>query len=426
MLFEMSRRTLRPRSNVCQVCDFLLPRASARQVTRYQTPFNTTRTITTTRRSNAQIPITASAPASKLIKPVKHSSHPGSASSKTGETQLSQAELEKRWLEVKTAYEALLVFESAPSEIETLEALRKCAALVDILVFDLSKPPPKVQDGAVSALLTLDNSGAAKLPVNKLPITAQRTMEDLSKVAYSIIKEPSVFITPKVLESYIGIQANLGRPQSFPEVFQLYINKPLPLENSNPIKYSNQNPNKIANAVSNSVADRALQSAIDQKQLVVAMDIVEYTYTTTAYLRAKFVRKCLLPATGVVAAPVAAYTVASQLALLQTSMDSTLATNVAFAGILAYTFFTGTIGVVAVTTANDNMDRVTWAPGIPLRDRYMREEERAAIDKIAGAWGFRESWRRGEEEGEDWDVLREWIGNKGMMLDRVELMEGME
>jgi len=81
---------------------------------------------------------------------------------------------------------------------------------------------------------------------------------------------------------------------------------------------------------------------------------------------------------------------------------------------------------VAVTTANDNMDRVTWAPGIPLRDRYMREEERAAIDKIAGSWGFRENWRRGEEEGEDWDVLREWIGNKGMILDRVELMEGME
>jgi len=420
----MSRRILRPRSDICQLCDFLLPRAHPVQVFRHQTSFTTTRTITTSKKSNAQKPTTASA--SKPIKSTKTFSHPSVASPALGDAQFSQVELEKRWLEVKIICEALLALERAPTEAETLEALRLCASLVDLLVFDLSKPPPKVQDGAVSALLTLDNSNAVKLPASKLPNTAKRTMNDLSILAYSVVKHPAVFITSKVLECYTGIQANLGKPQTFPEIFQLYANKPLPLENTKPIRYSKPNPNKIANAVPNSVADRALQSAIDQKQMIVAMDIVESTYITTAYLRAKFVRKCLLPVTGVVAAPLAAYTVASQLAHLQTSMDSALATNVAFAGILAYTFFTGTIGVVAVTTANDNMDRVTWAPGIPLRDRYMREEERAAIDKIAGSWGFRENWRRGEEEGEDWDVLREWIGNKGMILDRVELMEGME
>jgi hypothetical protein len=156
------------------------------------------------------------------------------------------------------------------------------------------------------------------------------------------------------------------------------------------------------------------------------MDIIESSFTTTAFHRAKFVRKGLLPVTGLAVAPVAAYTIASQLAILQTTMDSAMATNVAFAGILAYVGFTTTIGVVAVATANDQMDRVTWAPGVPLRERWMREEERAAIDKVAGAWGFREAWRRGEEEGEDWDTLREWVGSKAMMLDRVELMEGME
>lgn len=103
-----------------------------------------------------------------------------------------------------------------------------------------------------------------------------------------------------------------------------------------------------------------------------------------------------------------------------------MATNVAFVGITAYVGLTAMIGVVAVATANDQMDRITWGQGIPLRERWMREEERAAIDKIAGVWGFREVWRRGEEEGEDWDALREWVGNRGMMLDRVELMEGME
>jgi hypothetical protein len=156
------------------------------------------------------------------------------------------------------------------------------------------------------------------------------------------------------------------------------------------------------------------------------MGIVESTYGTLAFQRSKFVRRGLIPAAGAVALPAAAYTLATQLAHLQTNMDSGLATNVAFAGIMAYTLFTGTIGIVAITTANDQMDRVTWAPGIPLRERWIREEERHAIDKIAGAWGFRESWRRGEEEGDDWEALREWIGGKGMMLDRVDLMEGME
>lgn len=103
-----------------------------------------------------------------------------------------------------------------------------------------------------------------------------------------------------------------------------------------------------------------------------------------------------------------------------------MATNVAFAGILAYVGFTATIGMVAVTTANDQMDRVTWATGMPLRERWLKEEERAALDRVAGAWGFKETWRRGEEEGREWEELREWIGRRGMVLDRVELMEGME
>ena len=84
------------------------------------------------------------------------------------------------------------------------------------------------------------------------------------------------------------------------------------------------------------------------------------------------------------------------------------------------------IGFVAVTTANDQMDRVTWATGMPLRERWLREEERAAIDRVAGAWGFKERWKRGEEVGEEWEALREWTGLRGMILDRTELMDGME
>ncbi|KAL8976496.1 MAG: hypothetical protein Q9177_006844 [Variospora cf. flavescens] len=83
---------------------------------------------------------------------------------------------------------------------------------------------------------------------------------------------------------------------------------------------------------------------------------------------------------------------------------------------MAYVGFTATIGAVAVTTANDQMDRVTWATGTPLRDRWTREEERMLIDRVAGAWGFQQRWRRGEEEGQDWEALREWIGMRGMAL----------
>ncbi|KAK4999516.1 hypothetical protein LTR16_006973, partial [Cryomyces antarcticus] len=108
------------------------------------------------------------------------------------------------------------------------------------------------------------------------------------------------------------------------------------------------------------------------------------------------------------------------------TMDPSHATGLAFAGILTYIGATATVGAVAVTTSNDQMDRVTWATGMPLRERWIREEERAAIDRVAGAWGFADAGRRGEEEGAEWEGLREWIGVRGMVLDRVELMEGME
>ncbi|KAI5301299.1 hypothetical protein KEM56_001835 [Ascosphaera pollenicola] len=72
------------------------------------------------------------------------------------------------------------------------------------------------------------------------------------------------------------------------------------------------------------------------------------------------------------------------------------------------------------------MNRVVWMPGTPLRERWLREKERAALDRIASAWGFKDVTRRGEEEGEDWEALREIIGLRGMVLDKTDLMDGME
>ena len=87
--------------------------------------------------------------------------------------------------------------------------------------------------------------------------------------------------------------------------------------------------------------------------------------------------------------------------------------------------FTLSIGLVASATANDQMRRVSWTPGTPLRQRWLREEERAAFDRVACSFGFSEEQRYGEEEGNDFQALRQYVLQKGMILDAVELMEGM-
>lgn len=419
----MSRRALRPRADVCQLCDFMIARQGPlRQPIRSQRFFQS-RTVTTNRRKYAQTSKTPSFQVRLTARQASTQAEPKPIRNTRGSP--SQADLENTLANVQTSCTAILSPERVPSEREVLLALAKCNDLAEFLALDLPAAAPAPSVGAASALLSLDEAPAKQSPSPSPTGAIERTINRLSKAAFEVVKYPTVFISPPVLELYVKIQATLRRPESLPEVLHMYARKPAAQDGS-PVRYVEQNPNKIANAVTIRTADQALQTAMDAKQLQAAMEIVESTYGTLAFRRSKFVRRGLIPAAGAVALPAAAYTLATQLAHLQTNMDSALATNVAFAGIMAYTLFTGTIGIVAITTANDQMDRVSWAPGIPLRERWIREEERHAIDKIAGAWGFRESWRRGEEEGADWDALREWIGGKGMILDRAELMEGME
>jgi hypothetical protein len=319
--------------------------------------------------------------------------------------------------------------ERIPPENEVEQCLTQCAQMAKLLKSGARQRPfvkkTERKDQAASALLELEDHEIVE-PVSVTPSTLADLRENLSKIAYSVVTHPTVSITPNILALYVKIHHTLKKPASIAGIFHLYATKPLPKEGTSPITYSTQNPDKAANAIPRPIADKALEAAIEKKDLNAAMDLIEFSYATKAYRRAKFIRTGLLPVTGLAAAPFAAYIVASHFAHWQTTMEPELATNVAFAGMLAYVGFTGTIGLVALTTANDQMDRVTWAPGIPLRERWIREDERATIDKVAGAWGFRELWRRGEEEGAEWDAIREWAGLKGMILDRTELMEGME
>lgn len=257
-------------------------------------------------------------------------------------------------------------------------------------------------------------------------ITRKLVLSAISDAAYAIVKHPTVFITPAVLKAYVELQSLLSQPQFFPEVFDLYARKPVPKANTAPVQYAAASPDKVSAAVPVNTADSALTAAIKAHDLFLAMEVIDTTYRTPAFKKSKTLRRAFIPMAGLAVAPAAAYTLSQQYSAWQTSMDPQMATGIAFAGIMTYVSAVSMVGYVAVTTANDQMDRVTWAQGVPLWERWIREEERAAIDRVAGAWGFQEREKRGEEEGEEWNMLREMVGMRGMMLDRVELMDGME
>ncbi|KAI9790517.1 MAG: hypothetical protein M1816_005024 [Peltula sp. TS41687] len=331
---------------------------------------------------------------------------------------------------------AILSSNAPPPSKEQAETLfRDCETTAKNLMSgrDGSSLTPSTRSGpssASSALLNLEEEGGAAKPAMPVPPAARasrkKAIESLSRLVYEVIVHPAVFITPDLLQRYITIQRLLSRPRSFPEVLHLYATKPIPQPDTTPATYRTPNPDRVQFAVPKPLADTALDAAIKVKDLSLALGVIDTTYATRAFRRAKLLRKGLVPLTGLALAPVAAYSVASQLAMLQDTMEPELATVIAFAGIISYVGFTATIGIVAVTTANDQMDRVTWVAGTPLRERWLREEERAAIDRVAGAWGFKERRKRGDEEGPEWERLREWIGRGRMVLDRPELMEGME
>lgn len=321
--------------------------------------------------------------------------------------------------------------QTIPGEAQILASLQTCEDLARSITSSASSATAKNNVTPASNLLFLDegvesSTTTAQHDTMLAPGLKNKVVEIISAAAKNIILNPTVFITSKVLESYVNIQAMLEKPESLGIALNLYAKKSIPRPGSSPVQYMPANPDKASSAVPLSVANKALTVAINARNLPLCLDILKATVCTSAFQKNKLTRKAVLPLSAFALAPFAIYTLASQLSVYQESMSTEMATKVAFAGILAYVCFTGTIGVVAVTTANDQMDRVTWATGMPLRERWLREEERAMLDRVAGAWGFKEPWRRGGEEGQDWEALREWIGLRGMILDRVGLMEGME
>jgi hypothetical protein len=282
--------------------------------------------------------------------------------------------------------------------------------------------------GAIlSGLSGEDNVPSSQRPTKSksFGLDALPTPSYLSKLAQDLIKHEKVFISPDVLGLYIHLQRLLSHPRTIPEALYLYANKPVPEEESSPPKFSKPNPKSAKQAVPADLAHEALSAAIDAKDITLALTVVDHTYCAPAWKRHRTLTKLGLPSALAAITPFAIYMIAQELSVYSNYMDPSLYKLYAFMGISTYVLGTGTLGFVALTTSNDHHDRVVWRPGIPLLDRYLREDERAALDRIACAWGFKSLWKRGEEEGDDWEGLRQWILLRGMILDKTDLMPGM-
>lgn len=337
-----------------------------------------------------------------------------------------------------------ILSQSTPApEKQVLQALRQIGAFIlDSLRTQQPKANPNPSEprtddaSSISALLALDASSSHTPAGFACSENAQqdiKALDHLSRLAYQLLLHPPVFITPNILLSYVTLQSTISRPTTFPRIFQLYAAKPVPrtslsfqLRQPQSPRYVAARPNSPTAAIPSDAALAALDAALRVRLLPLALSIIECTFGTNAFRTNKMIRRAVVPAAGACLTPAAAYSLSANLAAVQTGLAAESFIQIAFAGMITYTACVATIGWVAVATANDQMHRVTWAEGMPLRQRWLREEERAAVDKVACSWGFQEKWRWGEEEGQDWDDLREWAGLRGMVLDKVSLMEGME
>ncbi|KAL2889396.1 hypothetical protein HOO65_030897 [Ceratocystis lukuohia] len=316
-----------------------------------------------------------------------------------------------------------LARKDVPCEPVIMTALRAChtaAKAITSANAETGKQPG-------NSLLQVDDK-LAKAPSHKSTFAELRknTMLRISQAAFNIISAPNVVVTMPLLKQYIQIHAELGLANTVAEALAMYGSKPVPVESANGvISFKKRYPKLPSAAIDEDVAAAALQVALQAKNLDAAVNIVDVCYCTQAFYLRKIMASATVPALAAGLIPATSYGIASAFASYNSSIDPGMATSFAFMGIMAYIGFTGSMGVVARMSMMDHMNRVTWMPGTPMRKRWLREDERAAMDKIATAWGFQESWKHGEESGPEWASLREYLGLKDMILDRVEFMEGM-
>ncbi|KAF2108505.1 hypothetical protein BDV96DRAFT_587309 [Lophiotrema nucula] len=416
---------IRPRSRqVCQLCDYILQQPAYRRsftaastlkapAIRRQPPRQngvlaavSTRTIATTRKAQRQEPAvvdTAHPEFDKVIDTLRR--------------------VEERIQHITTSNKV----EPETATLQVLSAIEWIAQQCINIRKGRRPVTVNIRQSSASAILSL---AAEDAPVEEkiLPRSSSTELPSpsyLSSLAQDLLKHPNVFISPAVLSKYVDVQWDLNNVRAIPEILHLYATKPVPELGSSPPKFSKQNPKGMKQAVPKEIADKALSAGIAAKDMPLCLSIIDTTFCAPAWRRHKIVTKIGPPAAAAVLTPIALYALASELSVYSGYIDPTRFKMYAFAGLFTYVSCTSTLGYVAMTTFNDHMERVVWRPGIPLTERWLREDERAALDRIACAWGFKETWRRGDEEGEEWEALREWIYLRDMILDKSDLLEGM-
>lgn len=442
------RGTQSQRAAICQFCEFSstprralpLPRLAANP----QSRASSSNLALQPSRPNILQPLTCSASATrytsriasqKAEQPVETDLNSEQLSRTTDDNGTSETshrsleELVKMTMDCEATALGLLESSQVPENKDVEDALLKCEETARSLspYWDLRDDNSTSGEGnAISSLLEMEEKQGSATQRHEVEEVLRGLTDRVSDIMTQIIKDEKVFISPAALERYVGAQCVLNRAEHLPEVFHLYANKPIPEEKSSPPKFHKANPKDVNSAISAELANQAIDVAIKQKNLPLVLAMIDNTFCAPAFHRAKVFRKAAVPLAGLAAAPAACFTLASWASTFQTTMDPSTATGIAFAASLAYVAGTSSMGILAITTANDQMKRVTWLPGVPLRHRWLREEERAALDKVACAWGFQDPYMHGEEIGEEWDSLRELIGMRGMILDKTELMEGMQ
>lgn len=339
-------------------------------------------------------------------------------------TKLAEVERHIAWIKSSNKVEP---------ETATLEALVGLENVArHAIAIRSGKPPPQkieIKQSSAGAILSLDREDDApavpQSPARTRSLNELPSPQYISSLAMDLLKHPNVFISPAILGAYIRLQRLIGCPRAIPEILHLYANKPVPELGSSPPKFAKPSPKSAKQAIPADLAEQALGAAIEAKDMPLALDIVEVSYCTPAWRRHRMLTKLGLPGVLTAITPLAIYMLAQEASVYSGYIDPWTFKVYAFAGLSTYVLCTGTLGFVALTTHNDNHTRVVWRPGTPLLDRYVREDERAALDRIACAWGFKEEWRRGDEEGEEWEGLRELIALRGMVLDKPDLMPGM-
>ncbi|KAF1970248.1 hypothetical protein BU23DRAFT_570845 [Bimuria novae-zelandiae CBS 107.79] len=417
--------------SVCQLCDFVLRQPSRRSFLAAASAFRAPALRRQSAKQHAiapRLPVRSAATARKLREQPAGVDNTQQWAERAAAVNRSMAHVERHMAWLKSSNKV----EPEAATLEALEGLERIAH--EAISIRSGKPPPRkmeIKQSSAGAILSMGREEEEAPVVQPTTTTRAPSINELpspryiSQLAMDLLKHPTIFISPQILGAYIRLQRLVGCPRTIPQILHLYANKPVPELGSSPPKFTNPSPKAAKQAIPADLAEEALGAAIEAKDMPLALDIIDVSYCAPAWRRHRIITKLGVPGFLATLTPLAIYIIAQEASVYSGYIDPTLFKTYTFLGVSTYVLCTGTLGFVALTTHNDHHTRVVWQPGTALLDRYLREDERAALDRIACAWGFKEEWRRGDEEGEEWEGLREWVSLRGMVLDKPDLMPGM-